>query len=154
MNLQDFVTKVIVRGVRVYHVSEGRGDGYALPVPSSAAPDPPRNPIAVPDPPTRGDTDSRGGNLLFRYADESDEPGGRPCMLDMAAPTTVYDAKSGGINDECPICIEVFEPNHAVKTLPCGHVMHETCSKTWFLGAPSAAISMTCPVCRQNWCDQ
>ena len=152
MDLQCFIAKVIGRGVRAYYASEegGNDDNSLITSPAAGLS---HNSTAVSHPPTRVSSHPYDGSLLFRYVDESGEPGGRPCMLDMAVPTTVYDAKSGGINDECPICIEVFAPNHAVRTFPCGHVIHESCSKTWFLSASSATSSMVCPVCRQNWCE-
>ena len=127
MNLNCFISSVINCGVQNYHE------------PSSV--------------PANQNRDSLESMSSHRYNDQSGTLGGAPCMLDDAIPSTLFDPKSGGLNNnECPICIDAFESNHVVKTFPCRHVIHEKCAKAWFLSsAASDETRFKCPVCRQNW---
>jgi len=49
--------------------------------------------------------------------------------------------------DKCTICLEDLEVGENVRTLPCNHVLHETCSMRFF----GTSGGMTrCPVCRAH----
>ena len=51
------------------------------------------------------------------------------------------------LNDEskkCVICLEEFENNNLINTLPCAHIFHSECLKKWVSNKPS------CPTCRLN----
>lgn len=45
---------------------------------------------------------------------------------------------------ECPLCLEDFEPPATASRLPCGHAFHEHCITTWLI----TFHGDTCPVCR------
>lgn len=55
---------------------------------------------------------------------------------------TLYDAKSGLYNSECPICFERFTMETRILNMPCGHAACERC------GERCTATSHRCPVCR------
>jgi len=44
---------------------------------------------------------------------------------------------------ECPICLERFQLDDSVRTLPCLHRMHTTCIDPWL-----SEQNATCPVCK------
>ncbi len=45
---------------------------------------------------------------------------------------------------DCPICMCAFEEGEYAKELPCEHIFHKQCIKTWF------EEHSTCPICRQD----
>ena len=47
--------------------------------------------------------------------------------------------------EECPICLECYKENDPVKILPCKHVFHEECARSWIVN-----IRGTCPLCKQG----
>merc|ERR1712232_799920 len=48
------------------------------------------------------------------------------------------------VEEECPVCLEVFEASVIVRRLPCGHLMHKECCEKWL------QTSGTCPTCRRD----
>eukprot|EP00928_Gymnodinium_smaydae_P024966 TRINITY_DN20036_c0_g1_i1.p1 TRINITY_DN20036_c0_g1~~TRINITY_DN20036_c0_g1_i1.p1 ORF type:complete len:371 (+),score=36.85 TRINITY_DN20036_c0_g1_i1:55-1167(+) len=48
------------------------------------------------------------------------------------------------IDEECVICLEVFEASTVVRRLPCAHILHKECCEAWLSKAP------TCPICRHD----
>lgn len=43
---------------------------------------------------------------------------------------------------KCLICLEYYEVEECVKTLPCMHFFHKACIESWF------GRGRTCPVCK------
>ena len=52
-----------------------------------------------------------------------------------------YD-NSSSIDKTCPICLNKYILTDKVKELPCKHIFHKKCVKTWFQRSDS------CPLCR------
>lgn len=48
----------------------------------------------------------------------------------------------GGSIDNCPICLEAYEPEQDVLFLECRHIFHKPCSVQWF------DKQSHCPMCR------
>lgn len=46
------------------------------------------------------------------------------------------------VNNECPICIEVFQSGEKARQIECNHVYHKRCIIQWL------KMRSTCPVCR------
>lgn len=67
---------------------------------------------------------------------------GPPADIDERCFVTLYDAKSGLYNSECPICFERFTEETRILNMPCGHAACEHC------GERCTATSHQCPVCR------
>jgi len=57
-------------------------------------------------------------------------------------PSSVVNEKNEGENNNCVICLGDFEPGDSVTTLPCVHMFHTECIKTWFKS------NNHCPVCK------
>ncbi|CAE7257210.1 Rnf103 [Symbiodinium sp. CCMP2456] len=49
----------------------------------------------------------------------------------------------------CLCCLDDFEESNQVAILPCGHIFHEACIKSWSLSLAEAAGS--CPACRAQF---
>ncbi|CAE7836885.1 Rnf103 [Symbiodinium sp. CCMP2592] len=49
----------------------------------------------------------------------------------------------------CLCCLDDFEEANKVAILPCGHIFHEACIKSWSLSLAEAAGS--CPACRAQF---
>jgi len=59
-----------------------------------------------------------------------------------ALPVTKFEVGSIPAEDaSCVICMEEYQPNAEVRTLPCKHHFHKSCSDTWLRLHP------TCPLC-------
>ncbi|KAG8091029.1 hypothetical protein GUJ93_ZPchr0011g27371 [Zizania palustris] len=43
---------------------------------------------------------------------------------------------------ECAVCLEDFEADDKLKTMPCSHSFHDRCISDWL------RVSRTCPLCR------
>jgi hypothetical protein len=54
--------------------------------------------------------------------------------------------------NECPICIEAYEPGEMVVRLECSHIMHKECLETWETALVRARCEsrFKCPLCRGN----
>jgi hypothetical protein len=48
-------------------------------------------------------------------------------------------------NDCCSVCLDDFEENNLVRSLPCRHVFHSQCIDPWFLNH-----KRLCPVCKSD----
>ena len=53
-----------------------------------------------------------------------------------------HDIESGEC-EPCPICLDALEEGQTVLDIPCGHLFHEHCLRTWMNRASA------CPLCRQ-----
>ena len=53
-------------------------------------------------------------------------------------------ASSLGQATPCPICLEMFQVNDFVRTIPCFHAFHKDCIDPWL------AQKAICPVCKHN----
>jgi len=49
---------------------------------------------------------------------------------------------------ECCLCLEAYEPEQPLRTLPCEHVFHQACIDNWFQ-ARSYTLR-TCPLCKRD----
>jgi len=58
-------------------------------------------------------------------------------------PGFTHDGRQG----ECPVCLQAFAAGEPVVVLPCIHVFHTECARTWLDRAG------TCPRCRFNVAD-
>ena len=47
--------------------------------------------------------------------------------------------------EKCVICMEKYEINDEVKTLPCFHIFHKDCIDHWFKGGNDS-----CPICKNR----
>jgi hypothetical protein len=59
-----------------------------------------------------------------------------------ALPTARAPAAAVAAGDRCAICLEEYEQNTTLRTLPCGHGYHVPCADRWL------AAKATCPVCQ------
>ena len=57
-------------------------------------------------------------------------------------PSSVLNERKEGENDTCIICLGEFNIGDSVTTLPCVHIFHTECIKTWLKSKNS------CPVCQ------
>eukprot|EP00439_Symbiodinium_sp_Y106_P067642 s998_g11.t1 len=75
---------------------------------------------------------------------------GRPLALlpgrDRAAPSK---CSTPVVVKTCLCCLDDFEESNKVAILPCGHIFHEACIKSWSLSLAEAAGS--CPACRAQF---
>ncbi|KAI9024688.1 hypothetical protein DFJ74DRAFT_767247 [Hyaloraphidium curvatum] len=55
------------------------------------------------------------------------------------APTAASELRT------CAICVDSFEPDEAVRVLPCGHRFHRDCIDPWLL-----ELSRLCPLCKAD----
>ena len=62
---------------------------------------------------------------------------------DLIPVTNLEDiSKLNDENKKCVICLEEFENNNLINTLPCAHIFHSECLKKWIPNNPN------CPTCR------
>lgn len=47
------------------------------------------------------------------------------------------------LNDSCPVCIEAFNSQDCIRTLPCRHSYHPSCIDPWLISKDT-----TCPLCK------
>eukprot|EP00826_Nyctotherus_ovalis_P065921 TRINITY_DN970_c0_g7_i1.p1 TRINITY_DN970_c0_g7~~TRINITY_DN970_c0_g7_i1.p1 ORF type:complete len:230 (+),score=67.91 TRINITY_DN970_c0_g7_i1:189-878(+) len=52
--------------------------------------------------------------------------------------------KQNDMNEECPICLEIYKLKDSVKTIECGHTFHEQCIDQWLVNV------LKCPLCRHS----
>jgi hypothetical protein len=57
-------------------------------------------------------------------------------------PSSIVNEKIEGENNNCVICLGDFEKGDSVTTLPCAHMFHTDCIKTWLKS------NNHCPVCK------
>eukprot|EP00967_Tisochrysis_lutea_P148437 scaffold283632_cov33-Tisochrysis_lutea.AAC.1 len=57
--------------------------------------------------------------------------------------TTTEDTRE---EEECALCMAVFEPGEVVRHLPCRHYFHSCCIDRWLLGG----ADRPCPLCKMN----
>lgn len=55
------------------------------------------------------------------------------------------DEKTKNINENCPICLDKFNPDDTVKEITCNHVFHSECITEWL-----TKENYNCPVCRKE----
>ena len=51
-----------------------------------------------------------------------------------------YD--SGDVDEQCPICLEIFRDCMVLSKIRCNHIFHNDCINNWF------DINFTCPLCK------
>ncbi|KJE97156.1 hypothetical protein CAOG_07611 [Capsaspora owczarzaki ATCC 30864] len=65
-------------------------------------------------------------------------------------PTKPYvrpaDKPQGEEDDSCAVCLDAFEPEVVVRTVPCGHFFHVDCIDPWLIS------HRTCPLCKADIC--
>eukprot|EP01028_Stygiella_incarcerata_P000020 TRINITY_DN1003_c0_g1_i3.p1 TRINITY_DN1003_c0_g1~~TRINITY_DN1003_c0_g1_i3.p1 ORF type:complete len:226 (+),score=46.46 TRINITY_DN1003_c0_g1_i3:205-882(+) len=73
-------------------------------------------------------------------------PGVIDSIPSFVIPPSSGDVETGAgdslLNDDCPICLETFQPGDRVSRLPCRHVYHTTCINQWL------RVQGRCPVCK------
>ena len=57
-------------------------------------------------------------------------------------PSTIINEKKEGENNNCIICLEEFDIGDSVTTLPCVHLFHTDCIKSWLKSQNH------CPICK------
>ena len=57
-------------------------------------------------------------------------------------PSTIVNEKKEGENKECVVCLAEFEIGESITTLPCLHVFHTECIKSWLKSKNH------CPICK------
>lgn len=62
-------------------------------------------------------------------------------------PQSVYRDIAGDI-EECCLCLECFEAEDTLKTLPCNHYFHKDCIDSWF--SSQKYHVRRCPLCNTN----
>lgn len=58
--------------------------------------------------------------------------------------------KNLGDNKKCSICQSDFNPRPSLYFLPCGHIFHKRCLKTWFKHKEFENENKSCPLCRAD----
>jgi hypothetical protein len=64
------------------------------------------------------------------------------CVQSSGLPISSYRQKDCQNTEECCVCLEDFEDNVEMHTLPCGHYFHCHCIQQWFQG------HNFCPLCK------
>ena len=54
------------------------------------------------------------------------------------------------INDVCSICIEAYEEQDLIVTMPCGHQYHKSCIYPWLKSNIDCGNKPTCPMCKEE----
>lgn len=54
------------------------------------------------------------------------------------------------INDVCSICIEAYEEQDLIVTMPCGHQYHKPCIYPWLKSNIDCGNKPTCPMCKEE----
>ena len=57
-------------------------------------------------------------------------------------PSSVLNEKKEGNNNECVICLEEYDRGESITTLPCLHLFHTDCIRSWLKS------NNNCPVCK------
>ena len=57
-------------------------------------------------------------------------------------PSTVLNEKKEGENNECVVCLSSFDAGETITTLPCLHIFHSDCIKSWL------ESHNCCPICK------
>ena len=57
-------------------------------------------------------------------------------------PCSVLTEKKDGENKECIVCLSEFEVGESITTLPCVHIFHNECIKSWLKS------NNHCPICK------
>ena len=52
--------------------------------------------------------------------------------------------KIGKSKKNCPVCLSHLEKDDLIRSLPCGHMYHNSCIKAWF------KKKSVCPLCRMD----
>ncbi|CAK0836419.1 unnamed protein product [Prorocentrum cordatum] len=67
-----------------------------------------------------------------------------------ALPTCTWKEEVQGNEDhaECCLCLEAYEPDQPIRTLPCKHFFHQNCIDNWF--AARKFTLRTCPLCKRD----
>ena len=52
------------------------------------------------------------------------------------------------VKDICPICLEAYEEQDLLVTMPCGHQYHKTCIHPWLRNSIDADITPLCAICK------
>ncbi|ORX71805.1 hypothetical protein DL89DRAFT_217853, partial [Linderina pennispora] len=60
-------------------------------------------------------------------------------------PTEVSKPKGEQHPETCVICLSDFKAGKILVTLPCSHVFHKDCVRTWL-----TKKSETCPLCKES----
>lgn len=83
--------------------------------------------------------------MLLNQLDESGS-GAPPASTEQidALPTVSIIQSQVDAKLQCNICMEDFQLDESVRTLPCKHFYHPVCISTWL------QLHGTCPVCRQS----
>jgi len=58
--------------------------------------------------------------------------------------STVNTDTIDNLLNECSICIEQFQVNEKILTLPCSHIYHKSCLQKWLIN------NQNCPLCRED----
>ena len=54
------------------------------------------------------------------------------------------------VNDVCSICIEAYEEQDLIVTMPCGHQYHKPCIYPWLKNNIDCGNKPTCPMCKSE----
>jgi len=67
-----------------------------------------------------------------------------------ALPTCTWKEDDQGQEDqaECCLCLEAYEPEQPLRTLPCEHFFHQACIDNWFQARRYTL--RTCPLCKRD----
>ena len=57
-------------------------------------------------------------------------------------PSTILNENKEGENNECVVCLSAFEAGDSITTLPCAHIFHTDCIKSWL------ESNNCCPICK------
>jgi hypothetical protein len=62
-----------------------------------------------------------------------------------ALPTPAFCADAhGGADTRCAICLECYAPGEALLQLPCAHLLHAGCGRTWLAGWSKRCPEVAC----------
>ena len=112
----------------------------------SAVPPPPRHPAPIQRPLSNQRTISNTRAIFSRAMGNFNDPVNvvaTPQQISTATTNLLYENIETPLNDRCPICLEVFQPNSEVTQInQCRHIFNRTQLGTWF------QTNVRCPVCR------
>jgi hypothetical protein len=151
-NLQRPSNLFYFDGQYYYTIDHANPMNLTPPPPLVPVPPPPPPPIrsAVPPPPRQPApiqrTISNTRAIFSRAMGNFNDPVNvvaTPQQISTATTNLLYENIETPLNDRCPICLEVFQPNSEVTQInQCRHIFNRTQLGTWL------QTNVRCPVCR------
>jgi hypothetical protein len=86
-----------------------------------------------------------GIDILIKMANDHTDHLNQPTMVKYGRATDMYDIPDEIFSETdecCVICTDEYRNQLVMTALPCGHIFHKDCIKTWF------RQKRQCPLCK------